>query len=577
MKKYNLIKVLGITVLVTWLLTFIIPASTISEGINRGSATPFGIWNLLLNSLVSVTYFNTLGIYIVVIAVFYGVLELVKQYNDLCDKIAKGLKDKRRVALIISILFFSLLSLVVSDPLSLLVFVPFFWKILSKLEIDKKHIVLATIISMLVGSIGLICNSTVANNFSSSTTVLATSKMLPTFILGILSIAALIIFTIMNTKKLDKVSVKHRAKRGIANRNIFKQIFLSIITLGIYTIFWEAQIVNDSARIDKKSKDKGWKVILFGILTLGIYWIYWVYTTAKKLSKIKVNGKQVCDDNALLYIFLIIFGLNLVAMCIIQADINKFSTSEDSEDINISSILFIIGAGILSLFILAATIPWETLFKTTVFTDFNTWFYGLKINEYLSTRNLIGSTEVIGTWSFGGLSVLLIVVAVAIKFIYSIDINKFISTVTASVKKILPIAITIILINVVLMVAYSSGIVVTAVDSILGLTGKSFNVITAALASIVSTTFLSDILYSSSIFGSVVSAKGITGDTVELMAMVLRAIHGVVAIMAPASAGLIIGLYYFDIPYTKWVKYIWKLFVVLLLLVIAVTAIFVLI
>ncbi|HOZ54406.1 MAG TPA: hypothetical protein PKY25_03675, partial [Bacilli bacterium] len=162
-------------------------------------------------------------------------------------------------------------------------------------------------------------------------------------------------------------------------------------------------------------------------------------------------------------------------------------------------------------------------------------------------------------------------------FIYSIDINKFISTVTASIKKVLPIAITIILINVVLMVAYSSGIVVTAVDSILEITGKSFNVITAVLASVVSTTFLADILYSSSIFGSTVIAKGITGETLELMAMVLRAVSGVVAIMAPTSAGLILGLYYFDIPYTEWLKYIWKLFVVLLLLVVAVTAIFVLI
>ncbi|HOZ53868.1 MAG TPA: hypothetical protein PKY25_00855, partial [Bacilli bacterium] len=366
MKKYNLIKVLGITLLVTWLLTFIIPTSTISEGITRGSVTPFGIWNLLLNALVSVTYFNTLGLYIIVIAVFYGLLELIKQYNDICDSIAKGFKDKKRIALVISILFFSLLALVVADPLSLLVFVPFFWKILSKLEIDKKHIVLATIISIFVGSIGLIYNSTVANNFSSTGVLLATTNMLPIFILGVLSIGALIIFTIMNTKKINKAKIKFEKDTK--------------------------EVIKDPIKVKK---------IPYLILTMlfGCVGINKIYT--------KEYGKAIA---ALLFSITLIPAVLSIVDFILQilnkADKKGYIVINSKKR---NSILFIVGAAIVTLFILTSTIAWETLFKTTAFTDFNTWFYGLKINEYLSMKSLIGSTEVIGTWSFGGLSVLLII------------------------------------------------------------------------------------------------------------------------------------------------------------------------
>lgn len=638
MKKYNLIKVLGITLLITWLLTFIIPTSTIQEVIKRGSITPFGIWNLLLNSSLSFTYFNTLGIYIVIIAILYGMLELIKQYNDICDKIAKAFKDKKRIALIISILFFSLLSLVVSDVLILLVFVPFFWKILLKLDIDKKHIVLVTIISMLVGSIGLICSTTVATNFSASGTISPTENILPTLILGVLSIGALIVFMIMNTKKLDKKKLDFIKKENIAKVIKIKKdkpqkdIKQSIIKIGYKMLFllpiscFVMAIISYFGKKHKEENDAETSLImsviyiiicavvmLVIIKEISIVIILFSIMGAILLLEIiliilKKNNKEqnikVKKTSYLILTFLLgsiginklyskeyskamaslLFSFTLIPFILSLIDfvIQILNKSDKKGYIVINNkkrdnILFVVGSSIVSLLILLFTIPWESIFKTTIFTNFNTWFFGLKIGNYFSTTNFIGNTDVIGTWSFSSISALLIIIIVAIVLIYSIDFNKFISTMTASIKKALPIAITVILINTVLMVAYSSGIILTAMDSILGLTGKSFNVITATLASIVSTTFLSDILYSSSILGGVVAAKSIPLDVVKLIAFVLKSISGIMAIIVPVSAGLIIGLYYFDIPYTKWIKYIWKLFVVLILLVIAFTSIFVLI
>jgi uncharacterized ion transporter superfamily protein YfcC len=44
--------------------------------------------------------------------------------------------------------------------------------------------------------------------------------------------------------------------------------------------------------------------------------------------------------------------------------------------------------------------------------------------------------------------------------------------------------------------------------------------------------------------------------------------YGLVSLIAPTSILLIIGLVYYDIPYTTWLKFIWRLLLKLIILVI---------
>ena len=53
-------------------------------------------------------------------------------------------------------------------------------------------------------------------------------------------------------------------------------------------------------------------------------------------------------------------------------------------------------------------------------------------------------------------------------------------------------------------------------------------------------------------------------------AMTFQSIYGIVAMIGPTSFLLIVVLKYFDVPYTSWVKYIWRFVLMLLLLVILV-------
>lgn len=53
-------------------------------------------------------------------------------------------------------------------------------------------------------------------------------------------------------------------------------------------------------------------------------------------------------------------------------------------------------------------------------------------------------------------------------------------------------------------------------------------------------------------------------------AMTFQSIYGIVGIIGPTSFLLIVALKYLDVPYTSWVKYIWRFVLMLLLIVILV-------
>lgn len=114
--------------------------------------------------------------------------------------------------------------------------------------------------------------------------------------------------------------------RGIVNpqehgRNIALAIIFSILTCGIYALYWLVKM-NDSVNIlaGNKNYTSGGMVLLFSIITCGIYTWYWLYKMGESCDKIK---KMPGDNSAVVYLLLGIFGLGIVSYCLIQDTINK--------------------------------------------------------------------------------------------------------------------------------------------------------------------------------------------------------------------------------------------------------------
>ena len=70
----------------------------------------------------------------------------------------------------------------------------------------------------------------------------------------------------------------------------------------------------------------GFKVLILSIITLGLYELYWLYKVGERLSDFQTyQGEMVDSYRALVYLILGIFGLNIVARALIQNDLNKYA------------------------------------------------------------------------------------------------------------------------------------------------------------------------------------------------------------------------------------------------------------
>ena len=106
----------------------------------------------------------------------------------------------------------------------------------------------------------------------------------------------------------------------IQPRNIALCIIFSIITLGIYGIYWMIKI-NDEVNMlaGEPYATTGGMVFLFSLITCGIYGLYWQFKMGERCDKIRgVNG-----SSNVLYLILGILGFSIISMCLMQDTVNK--------------------------------------------------------------------------------------------------------------------------------------------------------------------------------------------------------------------------------------------------------------
>jgi uncharacterized membrane protein YbjE (DUF340 family) len=106
----------------------------------------------------------------------------------------------------------------------------------------------------------------------------------------------------------------------IKNRNIALCIFFSIITCGIYAIYWLVMLNSEMNRLTPEDSFQTGSglVILFSIITCGIYGIYWAFKMGQKMNILKND-----NSNHVLFLVLELIGLGIVNMGLMQAEINR--------------------------------------------------------------------------------------------------------------------------------------------------------------------------------------------------------------------------------------------------------------
>lgn len=214
MKKNNLLKVIAITCLVFFILTWIIPTGYYDGATyTKDSITALGIGDLFIYSFHSV-YLSIAVISMVVILLIgglYGVLNKTGAYQNFVESIVKKFKSKEKVFLIVSILVFGILSSLTSLVYPLFILVPFFMTIICLLGFNKVTAFLSTFGAILVGRIGTTYGYNLdgynyVNNFFGLD---VNTNIIFKLVLFVLTMGVLIFFVI-KTSKIDKKKSKSK-------------------------------------------------------------------------------------------------------------------------------------------------------------------------------------------------------------------------------------------------------------------------------------------------------------------------------------------------------------------------------
>jgi len=109
-------------------------------------------------------------------------------------------------------------------------------------------------------------------------------------------------------------------------RNIAGAIILSIVTCGIYCIYWFI-VLNDEAKSysEDDTMVSGGVAFLLTLVTCGIYGIYWAYRMGKAIAMAQSKNGLVVNDNSVAYLILEILGFSIIAYALMQNDINAIT------------------------------------------------------------------------------------------------------------------------------------------------------------------------------------------------------------------------------------------------------------
>ena len=114
----------------------------------------------------------------------------------------------------------------------------------------------------------------------------------------------------------------------IQTRSVGMSIFLSIITCGLYGIYWFICLTNEINELSGEYSPTGGVAFLLSIITCGIYTFIWSYNMGKRMHAAQLRAGVHTSDNSILYIILNIFGLVIVTYALLQSDINTMVGSD---------------------------------------------------------------------------------------------------------------------------------------------------------------------------------------------------------------------------------------------------------
>lgn len=117
----------------------------------------------------------------------------------------------------------------------------------------------------------------------------------------------------------------HPYPRADGVRSIALGIIFSLLTCGIYSLYWQYKQMETLNGWLGRTDYRFWLWLLLCILTCGIFALYYEYKMAIGINEVQANnGLTVNNSLAVICVLFAIFGLGIASLAIQQWEINKF-------------------------------------------------------------------------------------------------------------------------------------------------------------------------------------------------------------------------------------------------------------
>jgi hypothetical protein len=112
----------------------------------------------------------------------------------------------------------------------------------------------------------------------------------------------------------------------IQQRNVAVCIILSIVTCGLYGLYWLVCLNDDVNTVSKtENGTSGVVVVLLSIVTCSIYLWYWLYVQGNKIDEAKTAKGIPSSNSGIIYLVLALVGLSIVSYALMQNELNKLA------------------------------------------------------------------------------------------------------------------------------------------------------------------------------------------------------------------------------------------------------------
>ena len=556
MKKNSILKVVLLTILCVTLCTWIFTQISFSGQFAEGDRVQVGIFDLSSYMLDLFRYFPYILITTLSIGAFYGVAYRVPAYRQLLDEIVLKFKGKEKVFLVSTIVIISAIVSITGLSFGMLFVFPFVISVILLMGYNKLVAASCTVGSVMVGLMGTTVGSQSVTYINYILGTKTTSEMVTKVIILLIGIGLLAYHVISYANKTrnatDKVSelvpvVDEEVEEVTAKKTEFSimKLFAKVTNKAKKPVKKETIKVEEK-KSTKKAENK----------TSNKKATTTKKATAKKpAAKKKAPAKKTSSKRT-------------------RANDNKNSSVKVVKNTNKVSIWPFVVMFDLALVLLAiGTFDWAGIANAKWPAEMLKAIRDFEIGGFPILSKILGNADNLHEFGKWGLTLeiptIICLATILIAFVYGIKFDKFIEGVIDGMKKAFMPAIVMFLTYLVLIIVTYHPFQLHIARFFLEMS-KGLNVITMSIVAMFASLFNVDSIYVAQ--STLPYATSVVNDTAlnPVMAVLFQAIYGLTMLVAPTSAILVGTLAYLDIPYTQWIKHIWKLFVELLVVLIVI-------